>query len=101
MDPFLQEIFSRAKEESGEKSLRKWAEYIADFLSEEVKYPLSVKTLERYYNGESKPNMEKKDKLARFLGYKDFKEYSSVNEEFQLNNRNKVYKENVKKKKTK
>ena len=50
MDPFLQEIFSRAKEESGEKSLRKWAEYIADFLTEEVKYPLSVKTFERYYN---------------------------------------------------
>lgn len=70
-------VFSRAKEESGEKSLKKWAEYIADYLSEELKYPLSVKTLERYYNGETQPNNEKRNQLARFLGYRDYKHYVS------------------------
>lgn len=78
MDQFLQEVFSKAQEESGEKSLKKWAEYIADYLSEELKYPLSVKTLERYYNGETEPSIEKKNKLAMFLGYIDFKHYLSA-----------------------
>lgn len=75
MDQFLQDVFNKAKIESGEKSLRKWAEYLADYLSEEVKYPLSVKTLERYYNADTEPNIEKKNKLAVFLGYKNYLEY--------------------------
>ena len=82
MDKFLQEVFLKAKKESGEKSLKKWAEFIAYYLTEELKYPLSVKTLERYYNGDTIPNTEKKDKLANFLGYKDFRDYLSVKENF-------------------
>lgn len=83
MDKFLQDVFAKAKEESGENSLRKWAEYIVEYLSEEVKYPLSVKTLERYYNGETEPNMEKRNKLALFLGYSRYKDYMAANQESQ------------------
>ncbi|MDT0678752.1 hypothetical protein [Autumnicola musiva] len=83
MDKFLQDIFVKAKEESGEDSLRKWAEYIAEYLLEEVKYPLSVKTLERYYNGETEPNLEKRNKLAVFLGYSDYREYKAGMQETQ------------------
>ena len=83
MDKFLQDVFAKAREESGEDSLRKWAEYVAEYLLEEVKYPLSVKTLERYYNGETKPNMEKRNKLALFLGYSGYKDYMAQNQESQ------------------
>lgn len=85
MDKFLQDIFTKAKEESGENSLRKWSEYIAEYLSEEIKYPLSVKTLERYYHGETKPNLEKKNKLAMFLGHKDYKNYNEKIQEHKPN----------------
>jgi hypothetical protein len=86
MEQFLQDVFNKAKKESRESSLRKWAEYIADYLSDEAKYPLSVKTLERYYNGDTLPNMEKKNKLAMFLGYKDYKDYLRANGESGLKN---------------
>ena len=36
-----------------------------------------------HYNGDTIPNTEKKDKLAKFLGYKDFRDYLSVKEDFQ------------------
>lgn len=83
MDKFLQDVFAKAKEESGENSLRKWAEYVNGYLSEEVRYPISVKTLERYYNGETEPNREKRNKLAVFLGYSGYKDYMAANQESQ------------------
>ncbi|MCL6218189.1 hypothetical protein [Zunongwangia pacifica] len=75
MEQFLQEIFKKAKEESGEESLRKWAEHISDYLMEENRFQLSGKTLERYYNGETTPNGEKKNQLATYIGYASYRDY--------------------------
>ena len=83
MEKFLQNVFTKASEESGEKSLKKWAMYISDYLLEELKFQLSAKTLERYYNGKTEPNMEKRNKLAVFLGYSNYMEYLSSNQEEQ------------------
>lgn len=87
MDKFLQDVFAKAKEESGENSLRKWAEYISEYLLEEGSYALSVKTLERYYKGETRPNMEKRNKLSMFLGYSGYKDYMAGSQETQTNYR--------------
>jgi len=75
MEQFLQEIFKKAKEESGEESLRKWAEHISDYLMEEKRFQISGKTLERYYNGETTPNGEKKNQLATYIGYASYQDY--------------------------
>lgn len=75
MKEFLEEIFSKAEKESGVESLRGKCEYISESLLEDFKYPLSYKSLERYYKGKSSPKGESKDVLAKYLGYSNFNEY--------------------------
>ncbi len=81
MEQFLQDIFKKAKEVSGEESLRKWAEHISEYLMEENRFQISGKTLERYYNGKTSPTGEKKNQLASYIGYESYKDYLLSNNE--------------------
>ena len=47
MEQFLQDVFKKAKEESGEESLRKRAEHISDYLMEEKRFQISGKVCVR------------------------------------------------------
>ena len=81
MEKFLQDIFEKAQNETGIESLRGRCEYISETVLEDYKYPISYKSLERYFKGETTPKGETKDVLAKYLGYVHFKDYLLKNQD--------------------
>lgn len=71
----LEESFERAGELCGSDTLNSRANYLADYISDDFKYPITAKSLIRYYKEESTPKLEVLDGLAAFLGMKDYKHY--------------------------
>src|SRR5690625_3192804 len=71
----LEESFEEAGKLTANGSLNGRATYLADFISDDYRYPITAKSLIRYYKGESTPKPEVLDGLAAFLGMKNYKDY--------------------------
>lgn len=74
-EELLKESFEKAGELIGNDSLNSRAIYLADYISDDFKYPITAKSLIRYYKGESTPRLEVLEGLAAFLGMKDYEHY--------------------------
>ncbi|UJH90593.1 hypothetical protein LZ575_17670 [Antarcticibacterium sp. 1MA-6-2] len=74
-DQLLEIAFEKAEKETGKDSANGRAEYISEYILTEFKYPISAKSLIRYYKRESTPGKETKDFLAQFLGYNNYESF--------------------------
>lgn len=68
----LEEAFKKAEIVTGRESVNARAAYLAEVITEEHKYPITPKSLYRYYQGETTPKKEVMDSLSVFLGYENY-----------------------------
>ena len=74
------DCFEKAKSETGAEKTSVLSKHISDALSEEYNYPVNERTLRNYINDLEKENFSISiniaNELAKYLGYKDLKDYS-------------------------
>lgn len=71
----LEESFEKAGELCGSETLNGRANYLSDYLTEDFRYSITAKSLNRYYKRESTPKPEVLDGLAAFLDMRDYQHY--------------------------
>ncbi len=71
-EKLIEKVFEKAGRESGKNSVHGKAEYLADHMLEDYKFPVSSKQLTRYYKKEYAPSHPLTDHLSQFLGYEDY-----------------------------
>jgi hypothetical protein len=78
----INEVFKKAKEDSGKTSKNGLASFLWVYFEEHLNFTISERTFVRYYedyvlgNYERDIEPEKLDKLSKYLGYKDFTDFS-------------------------
>lgn len=75
----IKAAFQKAESETEKNSINANAEFLSEYILENFKYSISTKSMTRYYKGESSPNQEVKNYLAKYLGHDGYETYVKWN----------------------